>query len=65
LVLWLNASFGVLMEGPVLGIPFWFFLGFATGRSLGPDGVESEEDRLSSFGFGLSEQHSGKENCQS
>jgi O-antigen ligase len=29
-----NSSFGVLMEGPVLGIWFWFALGFATGRSL-------------------------------
>jgi len=38
---WLNASFGVLMEGPVLGIPFWFFLGFAAGRSAGADGVET------------------------
>ncbi|MBN1102445.1 MAG: O-antigen ligase family protein [Deltaproteobacteria bacterium] len=36
---WLNASFGVLMEGPVLGIWFWFALGFATGRSLGPEGL--------------------------
>jgi hypothetical protein len=31
---WVNASFGVLMEGPVLGIWFWFALGFASGRSL-------------------------------
>ena len=29
-----NSSFGVLMEGPVLGIWFWFALGFATGRAL-------------------------------
>ena len=29
-----NSSFGVLMEGPVLGIWFWFALGFASGRSL-------------------------------
>lgn len=29
-----NSSFGVLMEGPVLGIPFWFALGFASARSL-------------------------------
>ena len=29
-----NSSFGVLMEGPVLGIWFWFALGFANGRSL-------------------------------
>jgi hypothetical protein len=31
-----NSSFGVLMEGPVLGIWFWFALGFASGRSLSP-----------------------------
>jgi hypothetical protein len=31
---WINSSFGVLMEGPVLGIWFWFALGFANGRSL-------------------------------
>ena len=29
-----NSSFGVLMEGPVLGIWFWFALGFASGRAL-------------------------------
>ena len=29
-----NASFGVLLEGPVLAIPFWFILGFAAVRSL-------------------------------
>lgn len=29
-----NSSFGVLMEGPVLGIWFWFALGFANGRTL-------------------------------
>jgi hypothetical protein len=28
-----NSSFGVLMEGPVLGVWFWFALGFALGRS--------------------------------
>jgi len=28
-----NGSFGVLMDGPVLGIWFWFALGFATVRS--------------------------------
>ncbi len=28
-----NSSFGVLMEGPVLGIWFWFALGFALARS--------------------------------
>jgi hypothetical protein len=30
---WGNASFGVLMEGPVLGIWFWFALGFARALS--------------------------------
>jgi O-antigen ligase len=30
---WGNASFGVLLEGPVLAVPFWFVLGFAMGRS--------------------------------
>jgi O-antigen ligase len=30
---WGNATFGVLMEGPVLGIWFWFALGFAFQRS--------------------------------
>jgi O-antigen ligase len=34
---WLNSSFGVLMEGPVLGVLFWFSLGFATGRSFKAD----------------------------
>jgi hypothetical protein len=29
-----NSSLGVLMEGPVLGIWFWFALGFASARSL-------------------------------
>ena len=29
-----NGSFGVLMEGPVLGVWFWFALGFSSGRSL-------------------------------
>ena len=33
---WINSSFGVLMEGPALGIWFWFALGFASGRSLQP-----------------------------
>jgi len=37
---WINSSFGVLMEGPVLGVWFWFALGFATRRSSGPDGFE-------------------------
>lgn len=31
---WVNSSFGVLMEGPVLGVWFWFALGFAWTRSL-------------------------------
>jgi O-antigen ligase len=31
---WLNSSFGVLMEGPVLGVWFWFALGFASRRAL-------------------------------
>ena len=31
---WVNSSFAVLMEGPVLGIWFWFALGFAWTRSL-------------------------------
>lgn len=30
---WGNGSFGVLMEGPVLGIWFWFALGFSHGRA--------------------------------
>ena len=34
LTTWGNSSFGVLMEGPVLGIWFWFALGFASGRSV-------------------------------
>ena len=29
-----NSSFGVLMEGPVLGVWFWFALGFANGRAM-------------------------------
>ncbi len=29
-----NSSLGVMMEGPVLGIWFWFALGFATTRAL-------------------------------
>ncbi len=35
---WGNGSFGVLMEGPVLGIWFWFALGFASGRSVAYQG---------------------------
>ncbi len=34
-----NSSFGVLMEGPVLGIWFWFALGFASGRASTPGAV--------------------------
>jgi hypothetical protein len=30
---YVNSSFGVLMEGPVFGILFWFGLGFAIARS--------------------------------
>ena len=29
---WVNSSFGVLMEGPVMGIPFWLMLGLITGQ---------------------------------
>ena len=36
LATWGNGSFGVLMEGPVLGVWFWFALGFASRRSLPP-----------------------------
>ncbi len=38
LTTWGNGSFGVLMEGPVLGIWFWFALGFANGRSVAYQG---------------------------
>ncbi len=34
LTTWGNGSFGVLMEGPVLGVWFWFALGFSSGRSV-------------------------------
>jgi hypothetical protein len=34
-----NSSFGVLMEGPVLGIWFWFALGFASARSFSSGAV--------------------------
>ena len=30
--IWINASFGVLMEGPVTGIPFWLILGLVSGK---------------------------------
>jgi hypothetical protein len=33
IITWGNATFGVLMEGPVLGVWFWFALGFAKARS--------------------------------
>ncbi len=36
----INSSFGVLMEGPVLGIWFWFALGFGMGRSVDPSGFD-------------------------
>lgn len=39
---WVNSSFGVLMEGPVLGIWFWFALGFAQGRARCPEGVRGK-----------------------
>ena len=32
---YINSSMGVLMEGPALGIPFWFVLGFSHGRAAG------------------------------
>jgi hypothetical protein len=38
---WGNASFGVLFEGPVLAIPFWFALGFAMARSVDASGLVS------------------------
>lgn len=38
---WLNSSFGVLMEGPVLGVWFWFALGFASRRAQ-PGGPETD-----------------------
>ncbi len=31
---YVNSSMGVLMEGPVLGILFWWAMGFSLGRSL-------------------------------
>ena len=34
LTTWGNGSFGVLMEGPVLGVWFWFALGFSSVCSL-------------------------------
>jgi hypothetical protein len=44
---WVNSSFGVLMEGPVLGIWFWFALGFANARAITPGEVpETPLERL-------------------
>lgn len=43
---WLNASFNVLMEGPVLGIWFWFALGFALGRSRDEHGTEAPKETM-------------------
>jgi hypothetical protein len=34
LATWVNSSLGVLMEGPVLGIWFWFALGFGSARAF-------------------------------
>jgi hypothetical protein len=31
--MWVNSSFGVLMEGPVVGIPFWLILGLLSGQA--------------------------------
>lgn len=43
-----NSSFGVLMEGPVLGIWFWFALGFSSGRALssGRQAAASPRERV-------------------
>ena len=43
-----NSSFGVMMEGPVLGIWFWLALGFASTRALnsGAKGAESFRPRI-------------------
>ena len=32
--IWVNSSFSVLMEGPVMGIPFWLILGLLSGRPI-------------------------------
>ncbi len=45
-----NSSFGVLMEGPVLGIWFWFALGFALGRSQRSGATEQSESNLFYWG---------------
>jgi len=36
---WINSSFGLLMEGPVLGVWYWFAMGFAQGRARTADGT--------------------------
>ena len=33
IAIWVNSSFGVLMEGPVDGIPFWLILGLIAGQA--------------------------------
>jgi O-antigen ligase len=38
-----NGSVGLLMEGPVLGIPFWFALGFAHGRAKDRTGTQAAQ----------------------
>jgi hypothetical protein len=39
---WINSSFGVLMEGPVMGIPFWLILGLLSIKPpLSPKVVRS------------------------
>lgn len=45
-----NSSFGVLMDGPVLGIPFWFLAGFAARRSLALSTRHAPNDLQGSFG---------------
>lgn len=45
---WGNGTFGVLMEGPVLGIWFWFALGFAHARST--SGSAQPQAAASSYG---------------
>ena len=46
---WVNSYYHVVMEGAILGLWYWLALGFATGRSMGPDGMEpvplSSEER--------------------
>jgi O-Antigen ligase len=61
--IWVNSSFGVLMEGPVLGIPFWFFLGFASGRSQWPDGLESIGGNCGPAGYGHGKENGGQPLC--